>query len=149
MKYAPLANVVNVAFIAALFLVPSAYCLWDTSLPTEIGRTVIILSFGLSAFAIGDWYHLYCTNSYSGIRIGAVLGIVMVVVPTIYVSWRSDASPLDAALFRPSSIWDGHTYGLRTYLAGIGVVGTAIVSVPRLALIKAISQRPLPVPHDA
>jgi hypothetical protein len=149
MRYVPRANAINIAFIAALFLVPLAYCLWDTSIPTDIGRTAIVVSFGLSAFAIGDWYHFYYTNSYSGIRLGLVIGSVMATAPTVYVALRSNTSPIDAAMFGPSTIWDGYGYGLRIYLAGVGVVGTAIISIPRLALLKAVSQRPLPVPHDA
>lgn len=149
MRYAPLAHIVNVMFIAALFLVPLAYCLWDTSVPTDIGRTVILLSFGLSAFAIGDWYHFHYTNTFAGIRLAMALGLLLVAASALYVSWVAKASLIDVFMFSPSTLWDGHRYGLKAFLAGIGVVGTAIVSIPRLVLIRALSGQSLPVPHDA
>jgi hypothetical protein len=149
MKYSRLANGINVLFILGIYIAPIGYCLSDHSIPTDVGRTVIVLSFALGAFAIADWYYMYMTNSFNGIAWAIALGALVAVGALLIASVASGASVADLALFHSVEIWDGQRISLRAYVAGVGVVAVALVSVPRLLLIRSLSPQPLPVKHDA
>jgi predicted membrane metal-binding protein len=63
-RYTLAAHLVNAAFILIVFVLPAAYLLSNPSVPIEIGRGVIIISFLLGALLIADWYHMHMTNSF-------------------------------------------------------------------------------------
>jgi len=145
MNYSFPANLVNIVFIAAVFLLPVGFCLYFAIAP-EVGRTVIMLSFFLAGFLIADWYHFYSGNSYSGIGWALVTGIVAAFVSVAIVAILTGSSIWEIAALESPESWDGFSsYVLRFYITGVGIVLTAVVSIPRLFLVKYFSNEELPI----
>ncbi len=144
MNYSARANFVNILFIALIFVAPIGYCLYDTTIPPEIGRTVIVLSFLLGAFVIADWYHLYYSNSFGGafgaIGFGACIAVLALVIGMVLTS-----TPIyELAVFERVEDWENIGWLLRAYVAGIGMAAAAIVGIIRLLLITALGDSDLP-----
>lgn len=144
MNYSARANFVNILFIALIFVAPIGYCLYDTTIPPEIGRTVIVLSCLLGAFVIADWYHMYYSNSFSGafgaIGLGAGIAALALVIGMALTS-----TPIfELALFERVEDWENIGWLLRAYVARIGMAAAAIVGVVRLLLITALGESDLP-----
>lgn len=144
MRYSPAANLVNVLFIGTVFLAPISYCLTHPSIPADIGRAVILLSFALGAFAIGDWYHFYLSNSGGGISLGIILGAITAFVGVAIASASTAHSIGDLAFFQTTEGWAAQRFLLRLYVAGVGVLAVAVLGVPRLAVLRLVTSQPLP-----
>ena len=144
MNYSARANFVNILFIALIFVAPIGYCLYDTAIPPEIGRTVIVLSFLLGAFVIADWYHFYYSNSFGG-AIGAIGFGVGIAVLALVVGMALTSTPVvELAMFERVEDWENIGWLLRAYVAGIGMAAAAVVGVVRLLLITALGESNLP-----
>ncbi len=144
MNYSARANFVNILFITLVFVAPVGYCLYDTTIPSEVGRTVIVLSFFLGAFVIADWYHMYYSNSFGGacgaIGLGAGIAVLALVIGMALTS-----TPIsDLARLERVEDWENVGWLLRAYVAGIGMAAAAIVGVIRLLLITALGESELP-----
>lgn len=129
MRYSGAAHIVNVLFIGAVFLAPIGYCLSDPSIPVEVGRAVIMVSFLLGAIAIADWYGPRLSNSWQGILMVMVFGGITALVMAGIASWRSGASFADVALFKTYSTWDGQSGG---------ALALGIVAIPRMVLLRLV-----------
>ncbi len=144
MNYSARANFVNILFIALIFVAPIGYCLYDTTIPPEIGRTVIVLSFLLGAFVIADWYHMYYSNSFGG-AFGAIGFGAGIAVLALVIGMALTSTPIfELALFERVEDWENIRWLLRAYVAGIGMAAAAIVGVVRLVLITALGESDLP-----
>ena len=144
MNYSARANFVNILFIALIFVAPIGYCLYDTAIAPEIGRTVIVLSFLLGAFVIADWYHFYYSNSFGG-AFGAIgLGIGFAVLALVVVMALTSTPIIELAMFERVEDWENIGWLLRAYVAGIGMAAAAVVGVVRLLLITALGESYLP-----
>jgi hypothetical protein len=135
MKYGRHANRINVLFILGIFLAPIGYCVFDASIPTDVGHMVILGSFALGAFVIADWYHFNLTNSYVGIAWAIAVGAFVAAGALLIASVANSASLVALALLQPIERWGGHGTSLRAYLSGVGIIAVALVSVPCLFLI--------------
>ena len=144
MKYTATANTVNIAFMAMFFCAPIAVATLKTDLELEVGRFLIMLSFILIALALTDWYHLYISNSISGILYSFITFSAIAVGSVIIVMALSKHSFTDLALFKNHNYWDGYRVLLKTYLVGFGIALITVLSIPRLMLIKLVSRAPLP-----
>jgi hypothetical protein len=147
MKYSPSAHVVNALFIAFIFLGPIGYCLYNKDIPTDIGSTVIVLSFALGAFVLADWYHFYAGNSFAGIAKTIAIGIVAALGSVLAASAMSNESFGDLALFRSPHAWSDNRLLLRSYVVGVGLSAAAIVGIPRLLVITRLKIQELPTEH--
>lgn len=144
MNYSARANFVNILFIALIFIVPIGYCLYDTTIPPEIGRTVIVLSFLLGAFVIGDWYHMYYSNTFGG-AFGAIgFGFGIAVISLAIAVGLTGTSILELAMFERVEDWENIGWLLRAYVAGIGMSAAAVVGVVRLVIITGLGDSHLP-----
>jgi hypothetical protein len=135
--------------VSLIFVAPIGYCLYDTSIPTEVGRAVIVLSFLLTAFILMDWYHLYASNSYRGILSGLGLGLGAAGAALTVVSFGNGAPVIDLALFESLAHWQGYAFLMKVYICGVGFAAVSLVSIPRLILIRMLSADDLPQAADA
>ncbi len=110
---------------------------------------MIALSFLLAAFAIVDWYHFYSSNSYKGILGVFGLGAGVAVTALTIASLISGSSLVQLASFESLGSWATLEWFLRVYIGGIGTAAAAIVSIPRLFLIRTIEEGDLPHANDA
>jgi hypothetical protein len=148
MNYSARAKIINILFIALIFFAPISYCLYETSIPPEICRTVIIMSFALAAFVIMDWYHFYSSNSFRG-AVGAItLGVAMAIISLLAAATFSDSSIAELATFERVEAWGNQSWLLRGHVAGIGVSTAAIVGIGRLLAITSIGEIDLHAPSD-
>ncbi len=144
MNYSARANFLNFLFIALIFVAPISYCLYDTTIPPEIGRTVIVLSFLLGAFVIADWYHMYYSNSFGG-AFGAIgFGAGIAVISLAIVVGVTGTTILELAMFERVEDWENFGWLLRAYVAGIGMSAAAVVGVVRLVVITGLGESQLP-----
>ena len=135
----------NIFFIALIFIAPVGYCLYDTTIPTEVGRTVIVISFLLAAFVIADWYHFYSSNTFYG-AFGAIgFGAVMMTISLVVTAMVTGASIVELATFENHESRGGLNWLLRFYVAGMGVFAAAIVGVVRLIVIRGLGGSDLPM----
>ena len=144
MKYSGTANTINILFFLALVGLPVGYCLHDTNIPFEYGRGVIILSVVLAVFVLTDWYHLYISNSYKGIFGGVILGFSVAVLSLVIASMAISISAVDLALLNDNGAWSEATLLFKGYVVGAGIMAAALFSIPRLWLIRLISNSELP-----
>lgn len=144
MNYSKLANAINIFFLAALVSAPIGYCLYDTDIPIEVGRTVIVLVALLGAFVLADWYHFYMSNSYRGLFGAIILGVCASGI-SLAVAHGITSTPIETlAFFEDIDGWGGLRGFMRSYVAGLGITGAAIFSIPRLLLIKLVGEGKLP-----
>lgn len=144
MNYSARANLVNILFIALIFVAPIGYCLYATTVPPDIGRTVIVLSSLLGAFVIADWYHMYYSNSFGG-AFGAIgLGVGIAVISLAIAVGLTGTSILELAMFERVEDWENIGWLLRAYIAGIGMSAAAVVAVVRLVVIMGLGESQLP-----
>jgi hypothetical protein len=139
MRYSTSAHVVNVLFIGALFLAPVGYCLAHPSIPVEVGRGVIMLSFFLGAIAIADWYGTRFSDSLYGILIAIAFGGIAALVAASVASWKSGIDFADVVFFRAYGAWEGNRILLRTYVVAIGALSLGVVALPRLVFLRLVS----------
>ncbi len=144
MNYSTRANLVNIFFIALILLAPIGYCLYDTSVPPEIGPIVIVWSFLLTAFVIADWYHLYSSNSFSGALRAIGFGVIMIVISLSITAVVTGLPVTGLAMFENVEYWDGMSWLLRAYVAGIGVSAAAVVGIIRLSVLRGLGESDLP-----
>jgi hypothetical protein len=139
MRYSRSAHVVNVLFIGAVFLAPIGYCLAHPSIPVEVGRGVIMLSFFLGAIAIADWYGTRLCNSLYGILIAIAFGGIAALIAASAVSWKAGIDFADIAFFKTYSAWEGNRMLLKSYVVAIGALFLGLVALPRLLLLRLVS----------
>jgi hypothetical protein len=142
-RYNLSAHVVNVLFIAIVFVAPIGYCLSNPSIPIEVGTGVIMLSFFLGAIAITDWYGPRFSNSLQGILLFIAFGGMAALVIATVASWKSGVAFIDVALFKTYDGWDGSRRLLRMYAVSIGALFLGIVSLPRLLLLRIVASEAL------
>ena len=144
MNYSIRANFVNISFIALIFIAPVGYCLYDTTIPLEIGRTVIVLSFLLAGFVIADWYHMYSSNSFRGAFSAIAFGAGIATVSLLIAVVITGSSIVELAMFERVEAWENGGWFLRAYIAGIGLSAASIVGVARLLVITGLGESDLP-----
>ena len=130
----------------ALFLLPLSFLLTHHSIPTDVGTATIGISFLLGCVALADWYHLHVTNSFKGIALCLALGVVITAVSLAIGALASGHSPIALATFDVDAPWPESRLLMRACVVGAGLVAVAVLAVPRLALIRALSKEPLPKP---
>ena len=144
MNYPRAANIVNIVFVLLIGVAPGVYCLVDRSVSFELGRNIIFLSLILSAFVISDWYHFYFTNSGAGLAITLLSGVGCAALILLLASKADLEAMYTLGLFRSVKAWEPMHWGLRYYVSALGFTATALVSIPRLLLIKLICKGNLP-----
>ena len=126
------------------FGTPIAVAVLNTELSMETGRFLVLLSFILVALALLDWYHLYISNTFSGIFYGFMWFSVLGFCSAAIVAALSGASFKGLLIFEYPQHWEGYRFFQRLYFVGMGVAAITVLSVPRLLLIKALVKSPLP-----
>jgi len=144
MNYPIKANVINILFILALLFGPSGYCLYKINIPSDIGRNVIILSAFLSVFVLFDWYHAYFSNTYIGLFKAFISGLSFAFIILVISSQFVEHTIYELAFLKSSDAWSSITTLFRFYMASVGIAAAAIFSLPRLFLIKKITNDNLP-----
>jgi hypothetical protein len=144
MRYSAAGHAVNILFILAVVLAPISICLANPSIPVEVGRAVIILSFGMGGLALFDWYGFHVGNSSVGLMFGIAGGAIAALAALAIVAGTSNFSVSDLALFRAHDGWDGRRNLLKLYLVGVGLFSTALLGVPRLLVLSLVSGAPQP-----
>jgi len=144
MKYSSIANVINIFFLLSLVGLPTAYCLYNVDLPYEYGRGVIMLAVVLGVFVLADWYHLYTSNSYKGIFGCVALGFITAALSLFLASTFISTPALDLATLNDNGAWSEAKILFKGYVIGIGITAAALFSIPRLWLIKLLSNSKLP-----
>jgi len=144
MKYNAAAHLVNVLFITIIFVGPIGYCLFNTDIPTDVGRTVIVLSFLLGAFVIADWYHFQFGNSFRGIVNTIITGIILASGSLLVASTMSSATAKDLALFQDPHAWSDSRHILKLYVTGISISVASLVGIPRFLIITQLFKQELP-----
>jgi len=143
MKYSPLAHAVNILFLALFVLVPVIYCLHDLSLSKDTVGLILFFTFMFGIIIFADWYHMYITNTFTSIILFFVLGITVAAFCVLLASFVSDHKIIELITFKAKS-WEGERLFLRFYVTGVGIAVSAVYSIPRLILIKLLTNGELP-----
>lgn len=143
MKYPPLANIVNLLFLGVFVTIPVIYCLKNASLSIDTVRLILFATFILGIVIFADWYHIYFTNTYKSIFWAFIAGISLFIICVLATSFFGNKTIIELITFREKA-WQDSRFFLRFFVAGIGISTSAIYSIPRLFLIRLITDEGLP-----
>lgn len=134
---------VNIIFLGVFVAIPVICCLKNTSLSIDTVRLILFATFMLGVVVFADWYHIYFTNTYNSIFWAFVLGISISVICVMGASFIGKKTIIELLTFKNKS-WEGSRLFMRFFVAGIGIAISAIYSIPRLFLIRLITDEDLP-----
>ena len=126
------------------FLLPIMVATLNPGLPEGLGRFLVFLAFVLVALSLADWYHLYISNTFKGIVRGFLSFSGIALVTVLLSAFLSNQSIAGLAMFSNPDNWDGYKLLLKFYVIGVGFALITVLSVPRLLLIKLLTDKPLP-----
>ena len=142
-KYPPIAHIVNICFILSLFAIPRLVGLYLTSFSHDFIMGMVLLCWLLGALTLADWYGYHMTNSYANILtcilIGSCVAILSLAVEHIYTG----KSIYELFTFQDDA-WIHNNTLLKFYVVGWGVSFVALVSLPRLYIIRFFTLEELP-----
>ena len=143
MNYNFKANVINIIFLMLPVFMAYEY-LFFVNTDFGIGRVIIFFLFIGVGFLISDWYHFYFTNSIKGVFGLFSVGMILVVLTLLIELVVAGTKPINVESLMSVAEWDKTKLIFKLYFLGIGAIGTAIYSLPRLFLIKLIDGSKLP-----
>ena len=144
MNYPRSANIINIAFAVTYFCLPIVFALNNLHLSKETGDFLIMLGFILLALALMDWYHLYFSNTFKGIAFNFSLFSIGALASVLLTNMLSGFDFKQLALLSNPDQWASYNILFRIYIVSFGLALISTLSVPRLLLIKIITEQPLP-----
>lgn len=143
MKYPPIAHIVNIIFLGLIVASPVIYSIKAPSLPNDVVGLILFATFILGIVIFADWYHIYFTNTYKSIFLAFATGISVSIVSIVAASFFSENKIIELLSLQNES-WEGSKGFFKLFITGSGIACSAIISIPRLFLIRLFTKNELP-----
>lgn len=140
-KYSLPAQFVNIIFLALIFVTPILLGL-NTSINHEFSVLFFVICWGIGTLLLADWYHFYYTNSFKECLSSILLGLVVSATCLVFQYLNSDYSLFELSLLHLACL--NNPLLVKIYIVSLGLFCSSIISLPRLLLIKILTNNRLP-----